>query len=160
VLAALVSNKGQDSETQEVLRALIRASSTTPVQTVTGYRGLSNQEFREKADALSAKILGIDQAYKIALNSQVSVSGPMLLNATNEEGARWQPLRAETRIIIDEMLSRIPPDAAPKNDVALENVVSTVDYGSLARPSPLAHLSTYIDQLAALLPQTIKGKKK
>lgn len=171
ILGALVSKQGQSSADRTVLEALIVAtagkSHDTTSYSAVGLKGLSNEELRGKAFALVTSIRKIDQTTEEASNPYLRSSPGNTPQAQREEffssyarahaaeEASWQSIRVQARLVIDELVLRLPAESVPKDQMLLSVIKMAVDQGSLAGARPLADVALYIDTLAQLLPMPI-----
>ena len=179
VLTALVQSKPSNGDDyKETIRALLQVTKTASSAGPVGLKGLSNSELKSKALGLVADIGTVEQQFerdesavtssrhydptksKTELDTLQSVFLANMGRVDAQEQARWIPLQAESRVMIDELLSRLPPDVAPKDQAVLRIVHMAVDQGGLAGAYPLRSVAYYINQLALLLPGDAKAKRR
>lgn len=167
VLTSLASKTESGGITKDVLGALAmaaRASSPAPVEPLgkPGFRGLTNRELRDRALALVSNVRSIEQQYEKETASWIEMwsantgkfdATKAILDADAREKARWEPFRVESRMLLEEMLYRLPVDVLPKAQMERETTDMVIEQDMLAGSYPLRDVSDYLERLALLLPQ-------
>ena len=147
-------------------------TKTTPPLGPVGLKGLSNLELKSQALSMVAAIGTIEHQYETENSAAMRrPTDPVNMQAENtrwlfvmeqvhnNEQVRWDPLRVQCDLLVEEMRSRIPADALPKDKIVL-NTVEMALGGGLAGVYPLRTLSDYVEKLALLLPQPLTKPKQ
>jgi hypothetical protein len=161
---------------ETLLAASQRAAISEPPEKMgkPGFRGLSNRELREKVNSLVSQIRSIEEQFEKEDSAVIRMPSfdPSKTKPENDqlrntflgalEGVHqrqmqsWEPHRNEGRLLLDELLARIPVDminSKPGMDRERETTQMVLEYDSLAGAYPLRDVANYFERLALILPQ-------